>query len=458
MTLRTYLRGEVELVRAIFIAAALAAVTPLFGCATAAGPKTPLRTEHASWAMYQHSPDRNAVFDKYAIPRDWSYDAAANINSGLALVGNTLLFTTFAHQLVALDVRTGRELWHAKVTNIAMSTPIVAGNTVYIGTGQNGLLRRTLLQKLQFRGKDVWGVPAGDEIAAFDLNTGAPRWTFRTVGEDMPSAVYDRGRLIFANGDWHAYALRADTGKPIWSTDIGGASTMASALVAQNVAIVAVCSSVTDSESIALDPSTGKILWRSQYGHCDASPAYANGKIFVSDTLPGDSRLQKRTTVAALNVKTGKPAWVYQATVQGLWSIVGSDEEAIGGTYALGTYYQSAQLDDQIVAFDANTGKIRWRFHTSGPAKMSPVITNGRVYVGDTAGMFYTLDARNGNLLEIREFKHPFTTSPPIIAGTKIIVVNGTSVHAIPLSGRPDIPERVGWGLTQAGRQMNKDE
>lgn len=408
--------------------------------------------------MYQHSPDRNAVFEHYSLPRDWSYNAKSKINSGLALVGNTLLFTTFSHRLVAVDVRNGHELWHAQVPNIAMSTPIVAGNTVYIGTGQNGLLHRNPIQQLQFRGKDVWGVPGGDEVAAFDLRTGAARWKYPTVGEDMPSAVYDGGRLIFANGDWHAYALRADTGARLWSTDIGGASTMASAVMAGNAVIVAVCSSVTDTTSIALDPSTGKILWRSQYGHCDAAPAYANGKVYVSDTLPGDSRLQKKTIVAALDVKTGKPVWTYHATVQGLWSIVSSDEEAIGGTYAGGIYYQPAQLDDELIAFDANTGAIRWRFHTSGPAKMSPVVMNGRVYIGDTAGMLYTLNARNGTLLEIREFKQPFTTSPPVIAGNKILIVNGTAVHAIPLSGRPNIPERVGWGITPAGMQTKNGD
>lgn len=444
-------------VRALGLFAVLAV---LGGCAASdAGHRVPPAPERVSWAMYQHGPDRNAVFGEYAIPKDWSYDAKANINSGLALVGNSLLFTTFSDRVVALDVRTGGELWHANLPNIAMSTPIVAGNTVYIGTGRNGMLRRNMLQKFQFRGKDVWGIPAGDEIAAFDLRSGAPRWTYHTAGEDMPSALYDRGRLIFANGDWHAYALRADTGKQLWSTDVGGTSTMAGALLAGNAVIVEVCGSVVgDTESVALDPATGAVLWRSKYGHCDATPAYANGKVFVSDTLPGDSRLQKKTIVAALDAKTGKPVWVYRATVDGLWSIVASDEEAIGGTYAAGTYYQPAELDDELLAFDADNGRIRWRFHTSGPVKMSPVVANGRVYVGDTVGMFYTLDSKSGKLLEIRQFKHAFSTSPPIIAGNKILVVNGTAVNAIPLTGRPDIPERVGWGVTTAGKQLSKTD
>lgn len=431
---------------------ALAATAVLTACASSpAADQPPLHAQQASWPMYQHSPDRNAVFQQYSIPHDWSYDAKANINSGLALVGNTLLFTTFSQQVVALDVRNGRVLWQAPVKNIAMSTPIVAGNTVYVGTGKNGLLNRSLLQRVQFYKKNVWGSPGGDEVAAFDLRTGAPRWRYNTVGEDMPSAVYDRGRLIFANGDWHAYALNGDTGKVVWSVDDGGASTMANAVMAGDSVIIAVCGGGTNA--VALNSSTGKILWRSPYGHCDATPAYADGKVFVNDVVSGDTSLQKKTVVAALDVRTGKPVWVYRGNTQGLWSIVGSDEVAVAGTYAAGTYYQPAPLEDQLIAFDANTGKVRWIFHTSGPAKMSPVVQNGRVYIGDTAGLFYTLDARNGRVLELRGFKKGFTVSPPIIAGNKIIIVNGTSVNAIPVTGRPNLAgERVGWGIASSSK------
>jgi outer membrane protein assembly factor BamB len=432
--------------------------TALASCAASpAASGTPVRPARAFWPTYQHSPDRNAVFKDYSIPQDWSYEAKAEINSGLALAGNTLLFTTFSHKVVALDVRNGRVLWQAPVKNIAMSTPIVADDTVYIGTGKSGLLDRNLLQKVQFYKKSVWGVPGGDEIAALDLRTGARRWKFDTVGEDMPSALYDGGRLIFANGDWHAYALRADNGKELWSTQLGGISTMANAVKAGRAVVVAVCGE--DTESVALDSTTGKILWKSPYGHCDATPAYADGKIFLNDVLPGDTSLQKITVIAALDAQNGKPLWSYRAKTQGLWSIIGSDEVAVAGTYAYGTYYQAAPLEDEFIAFDAQTGKIRWRFHTSGPAKMSPVVQNGRVYVGDTAGLFYTLDARNGKVLELRGFKKPFSVSPPIIAGNKIIVVNGTSVNAIPVSGRPHLAsQRVGWGIASAKQHDDMSE
>ncbi len=436
---------------------AFVAISLLPACASAPRP-APFHAQNATWGTYQHSADRNAVFDNYAIPRDWTYNVKAKVNSGMALVGNTLLFTTFAHNLVALDVRDGHQLWRATVPNIAMSTPIVAGNLVYIGTGKSGMLPRTLPVKLRYWRTRIWGVPAGDEMDAFDLRTGAKRWSYHTVGEDMPSPVYDAGRLIFANGDGHTYALNADTGQLVWSTDVHAISTMSSAVSTGRTIVIGVCADgMRDSTSIGLDASTGKILWKSDYGHCDATPAYADGKVFVSDVLPGDTDLQGRPTVAALDPKTGKPFWAYVSAAQGLWSIVGSDEAAVAGTYANGTFFQSLPFTDEVVAFDASSGRVRWSFHTSGPAKMSPVVKDGRVLIGDTAGLLYTLDARSGKLLEMREFKEPFTTSPPIIAGNRLLIINGTAVHAIPITGRPQLKEPVGWAIASSpGPTSNK--
>lgn len=430
------------------------------GCAASDAEQTVHpTTAHATWAMYQHSPDRNAVFGGYTLPRDWSFQSQGKINSGLALVGGEVLFTTFSHKVIALDVTTGQRLWRSAVPNIAMSTPIVAGNSVFVGTGDNGVLDRTWnpILKIQFAGKDVWGVPAGDEIAAFNLKTGAPLWTHHTVGEDMPSPVYDGGRVIFANGDWHAYALRADTGQELWSTDLGGVATMASAVTAGNAVVVSVCThGMRQTSTLALDPAGGKILWRAPFGHCDASPAYADGKVFLSSVAPGDTDLQGRTVVAALDARTGKPLWVYRAKQQGLWSIVGSSEAAVAGAYAGGTYYQSAPFDDEMLAFDGSTGKVDWRYRTSGPVKMSPVIAGGRVYFGDTAGLFYTLNARTGALVELREFHAPFSVTPPIIAGNKILIVNGNFVNAMPLTGKPTVPKGIGWALVPAKSQTQR--
>jgi outer membrane protein assembly factor BamB len=394
--------------------------------------------ERIAWTTYQHSPDRNAVFNRPGFAPIWAYDTKAKINSGLALAGDNIVLDTFDKEVIALDARSGHPRWRSHVPNIVMSTPVIANGTVYVGTGKNGTLNRDSnpALRVKYAGKDVWGIPAGDDIIAMDLKNGTKRWSYHTDGEDMPTPVYYQGTIIFANGDWHAYALQAETGRQLWSTDIGGASTMASAVIAGTAVIVAACADgFKSSSAVALDPSNGKILWKSPYGHCDGSPAYGEGKVFVASVAPGSKKYVGSTVVAALDAQTGKPAWVYRNPSPGVWSILSSDESAIAGTYYDGIYYQPAPLNDELVAFDASSGKIRWRFHTTGPVKMSPVIKDHRLYVGDTVGVLYTLDSRTGGLIEARPFKKPFTTSPPLIVGDTMFIVNGTTVYAMPLSG-----------------------
>ena len=54
-------------------------------------------------------------------------------------------------------------------------------------------------------------------------------------------------------------------------------------------------------------------------------------------------------------------------------------------------------LDGQVVAFNADTGKVRWRLKI-GPTESSPLVANGRVYVGDWRGNVYSLDAETGKI------------------------------------------------------------
>jgi outer membrane protein assembly factor BamB len=64
---------------------------------------------------------------------------------------------------------------------------------------------------------------------------------------------------------------------------------------------------------------------------------------------------------------------------------------------------------------------------------MSPVVENGRVYFGDTAGIFYTVDAASGKLLHTGSYLQPFSVSPPIIYGKTMFIADGNMVLAVPL-------------------------
>src|SRR5207245_4548779 len=52
-------------------------------------------------------------------------------------------------------------------------------------------------------------------------------------------------------------------------------------------------------------------------------------------------------------------------------------------------------LDGEVVALAVGNGKARW-ITKIGPTESSPLVANGRVYVGDWRGKVYALDERTG--------------------------------------------------------------
>ena len=394
--------------------------------------------------MYQGSAGHNAVVGGSALRAQWRYDAGAQINGGLAISGKTLYVDTFNNDLIALDASSGKALWKAHAGNILMSTPVVWGEDVYVGSGHNGHLTH---QKLPGKDTPVWGAPSGDAVIAYDAASGAQRWSFKTTGEDMPSAAVSGGMLVFANGDFHAYALRSGDGTVAWRRDLAGISTMASATAVGGRVLLSECRHFDPyaCETLLVDAKTGSVRWKAPYGNSDSSPAYGAGTVFVSGVESDRGRWPAvesgRGVVAALNFASGRLEWKYRTPSAGLYTAFGSAERAVAGTYDGGVYYQGFPTNDNLVAFNAKSGKPIWQFTSTAPIKMSPVIDSGKLYVGDNSGILYELDAKNGRLIAARAMREPFTTSPPVIVGNTLFVAAGKTVYAMPKDLSAHTPE-----------------
>jgi outer membrane protein assembly factor BamB len=100
----------------------------------------------------------------------------------------------------------------------------------------------------------------------------------------------------------------------------------------------------------AVDVRTGRLVWRQPVGRCTASsPAVARGLV-----------VQAFLNRPPCNATPG-----------------------------------SAGVDGAVIAFDAKTGRVRWRT-LIGPTESSPLIANGVVYVGDWDGNVRALSLRSG--------------------------------------------------------------
>jgi outer membrane protein assembly factor BamB len=422
--------------------AATIGLISLLAALSAAGlvtsPARGAATAQSSWLMYQGNGAHNAVVARPGFDATWLFEAGAQINGGLAVVGDTLILDTFGHKVIALDVNRGSKRWEATFSNIVMSSPVVADGMVYVGTGSNERMppKRKAMQHAHYQMNLLWGRKGGDQVVALDLASGKRRWAFETPGEDMPSPAYVGGTLVFANGDAHAYGLNAKTGALLWRTKLTGISTMASANVARNRVLLGVCSGPSYAGStVAVDPVRGSIAWTASHGDCDSSPTVAGGRIFVSSAPSRrvDYGYEYRGEVAALDASTGATLWTYRSATAGPATMVGSSERAVAGTFADDTFFQSIPTSNELVALDAATGRVKWSLHTVAPSKMSAVIREGRVYIGDTAGLLYTIDERTGKRLDVRLFRAPFATTPPVFVGSTLIIVSGTKVYALPI-------------------------
>ncbi len=382
-------------------------------------------TDFGTWTAYQGGEGHNAVLHRGAFSTSWTADVGARSNGGLAIAGKTVFASSFEPSVIALDLTDGTVKWKTTVDNVVMSTPIVSSSTVFVGTGTDRLLSRR-----------IWGRPQGDAILALDRETGRERWRFKTIGEDMPSPVLSGNRLVFANGDGHAYALDIMTGRMSWKTPLEGVSTMASANKNDEDVFLSTCTTrLKPGQTFALRLRDGSVHWRSPYGNCDSSPAVTRDRVFVSgvDLVPTPYGIGYRAIVSALDSKSGFLRWSYRSSDLGLSAMVVSSERAVAGTYTNGMYFQSLPTHDLLLAFDAATGHVQWSLRTLAPAKMSPVVVNDRLYIGDTAGCLYTVDARDGRLLNVRTFKAPFSTSPPIVFDKTLLVTIGTTIQAFRL-------------------------
>jgi outer membrane protein assembly factor BamB len=137
----------------------------------------------------------------------------------------------------------------------------------------------------------------------------------------------------------------------------------------------------------AIDKHTGRALWKRRLGAlAAASPAYANGKVYVvllQRSLNGSKSREGR--VVALDGHSGKIDWSRELASRSESSPLVADGRLYFGSEN-GTVY----------AMDADNGNVRWRFHAGGAVKGGLALADGKLYFGDYGGRAYAIRQSNG--------------------------------------------------------------
>ena len=208
------------------------------------------------------------------------------------------------------------------------------------------------------------------------------RWTYHSSANVVNTPAYAGNTVIFGNSLGLVEALNAQTGKKIWSYQTKGAI-YSSAVAAQQLAIVG----SGDGNIYALQISSGKLAWKTNTANAVlGSPIIDQDKVFI-----GGSDHSFR----ALDLKTGKEIWKFEE-VEG--TIVGKPliyrNQLIFGSWGRHLY-----------ALDLKTGKLNWKWNNGNgnrmfsPAMVTPVATNGIVYIAAPDRFLTAIDASSGQTL-----------------------------------------------------------
>ena len=302
-------------------------------------------------------------------------------------------------------------------------------------------------------------------IRANDVNKLALKWSFgfQGRGEFGQPTVVD-GRLFIAAVSGRVYSLDARSGCTYWTFDgpagnptaisIGELGQVRRVVLPKKLKRTLAHLDVIKAPSVAifgddkgtvyaLDAQRGTLVWKTQVeshplARIVAAPTLYNNRVFVSmasteeamAALPGYACCTFRGSVAALEVATGKVLWksytVLEEPKATRKTSTGVQEFAPAGAAVVdsptidpkrevlyvgtggSTTSVEQSLTDAIVAFDLNSGKLRWvkqlvrsgevgfNGFSSSPILRTLATGNQIILAGQRSGIVYAIDPDHG--------------------------------------------------------------
>ncbi|MBS0271832.1 MAG: PQQ-binding-like beta-propeller repeat protein [Proteobacteria bacterium] len=153
-----------------------------------------------------------------------------------------------------------------------------------------------------------------------------------------------------------------------------------------------------------------------------SSPVVNEGVIYAMDTSGN---------ITALQSASGEALWSVDISPEGKQTSI------IGGGLAYGAdkvFVTSPHAE--VLALEAKSGKILWRFPTQSPVRAAPTFVDGRLFVLTISNQLEVLDAEKGERLwdhaGITEYAGLLGTASPAVAkGVAIVTYSSGEVYAL---------------------------
>jgi outer membrane protein assembly factor BamB len=359
----------------------------------------------------------------------WTFETGGPISASPTVVDGVLYLGNNMGRLVALDVRTGKLIWSQQAKNDLMAQPLVLGNQVVVGEGN---------EESDVRSGVVHVGTGENAILSFDRATGKPMWSAPLGGTGMPTPALVGGVLVDHNGSGDVVGIDPATGKIKYQRFTGTIPSMVGLMPVGKFAVIS--GGQTKTTMVALNASDGSTIWQREFpkasGLGDCPPA-GDGQLVFCDyvaLIPPEDFVQagKLNTLHAyaLDAMTGAPVWD-TALESGI--LPKRNQSAIP-LYDSGTLFLGSAIAPYMHALDAQTGKLLWRTKVRGPVKNGPVAVAGVLYFGDLGGNLWALDEKTGKVIGVRHQKTKFNVGSAIVVGKTLIIGSATGrIVAVPL-------------------------
>ena len=193
--------------------------------------------------------DGTPTADNSGVPPGRFIVGLRGVQKNIAIYGDMLYAATGNASIVAIDARTGRQVWETQTADPGLGYMYTAGPIVANGTLVTGISGCDLYKD------DVCFITGHDPM------TGEERWRFSTIarpGEPGGDTWGDLPLRFRAGGDaWIAGSYDAETGLVYWAT--------AQAKPWARVVRGTDGDALYTNSSLALDPDTGELVWYYQY-------------------------------------------------------------------------------------------------------------------------------------------------------------------------------------------------
>jgi outer membrane protein assembly factor BamB len=387
----------------------------------------------ANWPRWR-GPNADGVADGGSLPTQWSQ--TENVRwavelpgwgtSSPVVYGDRLFVTSEARQgdsksllTLCFHRETGRELWrhdfglgvdqrtHEK-SNLAVNTPAVTADAVYVAFGNSDVARYS------HDGKLVW-------VTRYMDLFGNPKMAWGYAAS--PLVVEDSVLLPWDHHTGPCYLVGLDqrTGNVHWKKDRPIGTAHATPLLVKHHGQTDILVS-GKNRLTAFDAKTHAELWkygegeRPFNGEIIVSPVYGDGMVYL--------QLWRQSPIHAIRLTAnGQPpelVWVSEKP---------GPQEPSPIVYR-GLLY--ALMDNGVLTcLDAKTGKELYRQRLGGACNSSPVAGNGRIYFSDTEGATFVVKAgREFELLSTNSLGERISASPAV-CGNELFYRTDSHVYCI---------------------------